>query len=62
MFKLFKKFAKCQDGAVTTDWVLLTAGVVGLAAASTLIINDSIVSVSAEIGEGVQEQQVGVSN
>ena len=29
--KFWKKFRKNENGAVTVDWVVLTAGVVGLA-------------------------------
>ncbi|MFN0115854.1 MAG: pilus assembly protein, partial [Paracoccaceae bacterium] len=29
-FKLFKNFRNDEDGAVTVDWVVLTAAVVGL--------------------------------
>lgn len=32
MFKMFKKFRKDDNGAVTVDWVVLTAAVVVLAA------------------------------
>lgn len=32
MIKLFKNFRKDEDGAVTVDWVVLTAAVVALAA------------------------------
>ena len=31
MLKLFKKFRKDEDGAVTVDWVVLTAAVMALA-------------------------------
>lgn len=32
MFKVFNKFRKDENGAVTVDWVVLTAAVVVLAA------------------------------
>ncbi len=32
MIKFIKNFRKDEDGAVTVDWVVLTAAVVGLAA------------------------------
>ncbi|WP_424832862.1 hypothetical protein [Ruegeria sp.] len=32
MIKIFKKFRTDEDGAVTVDWVVLTAAVVALAA------------------------------
>ena len=34
MIKLIKNFRKDEDGAVTVDWVVLTAAVVGLAVAA----------------------------
>ncbi|MFM2388598.1 MAG: hypothetical protein RLZZ437_153, partial [Pseudomonadota bacterium] len=30
MLNIFKNFAKDEDGAVTVDWVVLTAAIVGL--------------------------------
>ena len=43
-FKLAKRFARDEDGAVTVDWVVLTAAVVGLGMA-----------VGAAIRGGVQD-------
>ncbi|MCW1955587.1 hypothetical protein [uncultured Lentibacter sp.] len=34
MMNFFKNFRKDEDGAVTVDWVVLTAAVVGLAVAA----------------------------
>ncbi|NRB05375.1 MAG: hypothetical protein HRU30_19155 [Rhodobacteraceae bacterium] len=34
MIKFIKNFRKDENGAVTVDWVVLTAAVVGLAAAA----------------------------
>jgi Flp pilus assembly pilin Flp len=34
MFKFIKNFRKDEDGAVTVDWVVLTAAVVALAGAA----------------------------
>ncbi|WP_226781813.1 Flp family type IVb pilin [Oceaniglobus trochenteri] len=33
LFKIAKKFRNDEDGAVTVDWVVLTAAIVGLAVA-----------------------------
>ena len=30
LFSLTKRYFKCEDAAVTVDWVVLTAGVAGL--------------------------------
>lgn len=38
MFKMFKKFRKDENGAVTVDWVVLTAAVVVLAAGVAALI------------------------
>jgi Flp pilus assembly pilin Flp len=38
MIKFFKNFRKDENGAVTVDWVVLTAAVVGLAVAAALSI------------------------
>jgi len=33
LFKLANKFARAEDGAVTVDWVVLTAATVGIGVA-----------------------------
>lgn len=38
MLDHLKKFAADQDGAITVDWVVLTAGVVGLAIAVVAVV------------------------
>ncbi|MEP3843957.1 MAG: hypothetical protein ABJM43_01230 [Paracoccaceae bacterium] len=40
MNKFLNKFRKDEDGAVTVDWVVLTAAVVGLAVAAYAAIED----------------------
>ena len=39
MFKLVKKFNADEEGAVTVDWVVLTAAVVGLGAAALSVVS-----------------------
>ncbi len=41
MMKFIKNFKKDEDGAVTVDWVVLTAAVVGLAVAAYTSIETS---------------------
>lgn len=43
-------FAKEQDGAVTVDWVVLTAAVVGLALVAMNGINGSTGNVASGVG------------
>lgn len=51
--KMIKSFFKSEDGAVTVDWVVLTAGVVLLAVAvSTTIatpVNDELAEIATVI-------------
>lgn len=57
MFKTIQTFLKSEDGAITVDWVVLTAAIVGLTGASAGLINSGIVSASGHIGDAVQEQE-----
>lgn len=47
--KRFKDFLACEDGAVTVDWVVLVALVVGLTTAGYLGMHDSIVGAVASL-------------
>jgi Flp pilus assembly pilin Flp len=62
MKNFFLKFRKSESGAISVDWVVLTATVVGLSGASALLIGDGVESLSGTIGEGVESQPVGVTN
>ncbi len=54
MIKFFKNFRKDEDGAVTVDWVVLTAAVVALAGAAYTSISSGTSTltgnISTEIG------------
>lgn len=47
MIKFIKNFRKDETGAVTVDWVVLTAAVVGLAVAAYSAIESSTNSLAA---------------
>ena len=49
LFKLVKNFRKDEDGAVTVDWVVLTAAIVGLGIAVMVAISDNIGGVTDAI-------------
>ena len=49
MIKFFKNFSKDEDGAVTVDWVVLTAAVVGLGVAGVASVNDGITGLAGKI-------------
>ena len=50
MLKLFKKFRNDESGAVTVDWVVLTAAVVALAAAAYGSIETGATSLTSTTG------------
>lgn len=47
MIKFIKNFRKDEDGAVTVDWVVLTAAVVGLAVAAYASIESGSTALTA---------------
>jgi Flp pilus assembly pilin Flp len=44
-----KTFAQDEDGAVTVDWVVLTAAIVGLAIAVGSVLTDEVDAITTEI-------------
>lgn len=58
MLKAIRRFVTREDGAVTVDWVVLTALVVGVQVMIMVTaIRESLVDVSENIGEEVSEYQ-----
>ena len=53
MTKLLKVFAKDQDGAVTVDWVVLTAAIVGIALAILIVIRAALDTTATEIAASI---------
>ncbi|MEM8655242.1 MAG: hypothetical protein AAGF36_10890 [Pseudomonadota bacterium] len=49
MIKFFKNFRKDEDGAVTVDWVVLTAAVVGLAVAAYGSIQSGATGLTSDV-------------
>ena len=49
--KLFTKFANDESGAVTVDWVVLTAAIVGIAIAVITLISGGVQSASNGIND-----------
>ncbi|MDU9002475.1 hypothetical protein [Sedimentitalea todarodis] len=56
MIKLLKTFRKDEDGAVTVDWVVLTAAVVLLAGAAYQAIEDGSSALTASTGTFISDQ------
>ncbi|MEY8830312.1 hypothetical protein AB9K34_18200 [Sedimentitalea sp. XS_ASV28] len=55
MIRVFNKFRKDDDGAVTVDWVVLTAAVVALAAAAYSAIETGTDDLSTRIQTELDE-------
>ncbi len=49
MKKFLNAFAKDEDGAVTVDWVVLTAAIVGIALGVVAVIRTSLGTASSNI-------------
>ncbi|ETW13903.1 hypothetical protein ATO8_03396 [Roseivivax marinus] len=57
MKQLFGRIIEDEDGAVTVDWVVLTAAVVGLATAAYVQINQNSVSLIQSASNQVGAEQ-----
>lgn len=58
MIKFIKNFRKDEDGAVTVDWVVLTAAVVGLAVAAYSTISDGTDNLTGETATYLNQQNL----
>jgi Flp pilus assembly pilin Flp len=57
--KIFKKFAANETGAVTVDWVVLTAGIVGLGIIVMTKVGGGATTVSTKIATSLGTTAVG---
>lgn len=58
MIKFIKKFRKEEEGAVTVDWVVLTAAVVGLGVAGVSTVSGGVDTLASSIKSGVSTKTV----
>ncbi len=58
-FKIVKRFDKDEDGAVTVDWVVLTAAIVGLAVAVLASVRTGTATLATNISDAISTTQVG---
>ena len=58
LFKLAKKFNNEEDGAVTVDWVVLTAAVVGLGVAALAAVKSGTKSLTTKIDGYLSSQSI----
>lgn len=54
-FQTFKSFLAAEDGAVTVDWVVLTAALVGLGLAVISVISGGMENLSNDIGQALAD-------
>jgi hypothetical protein len=51
--KMLKNFASEEKGSVTVDWIVLTAGLVGLAVAVLATVNTGTTSVATRTSDAI---------
>lgn len=59
MINFLHRFRDSEDGAVTVDWVVLTAAVVGLAVVTVVSISESTDNVGSDVGNYLADFDVG---
>lgn len=60
LFDMIKKFRNDESGAVTVDWVVLTAAIVGLGIAVIVAVGPGIATLAENISGEVADINVGV--
>ena len=55
MTNLIKNFASNESGAVTVDWVVLTAALVGLGLAVMAVVSGGVEDLSTDIGQSLTD-------
>lgn len=58
MFEFIKSYLRSEDGAVTVDWVVLTAGMVGLCIAVLVAIETETGGLASDVAATVQDVDV----
>ena len=58
MFKYLKSFRAQEDGAVTVDWVVLTAAIVGLGVRIITVIGQSATDKSTSVGAQISTMSI----
>lgn len=58
LFNMFKTFRNDEDGAVTVDWVVLTAAIVGLGIAVLASVSGGVTSLAGKISSNLSGQTI----
>lgn len=59
LLNIFKSFKNDESGAVTVDWVVLTAAIVGLGLVVMQTVGGGITSLSSKINTSLSSTTVG---
>ncbi len=59
--KLFKNFKNDEAGAVTVDWVVLTAAIVGLGIAVLATVSSGVENLSGDIDSQLSGQDISTT-
>ena len=60
LFKLAKTFKNDESGAVTVDWVVLTAAIVGLGIAVLTTVATGVTDIAGDISGEMESRTLGV--
>ena len=58
---ILKRFAKDEDGAVTVDWVVLTAAIVGLGMAALAAVRGGTGALTSKINSHLSNMSINTS-
>jgi Flp pilus assembly pilin Flp len=61
MTNLIKNFAASESGAVTVDWVVLTAAIVGLGIAAMAVVSGGVEDLTRDIETQLLTDHVGAT-
>ncbi|MGP1359060.1 pilus assembly protein [Roseicyclus sp.] len=56
-----RTFATGESGAVTVDWVVLTAAIVGLGLAVMAVVSNGVQNLSGDINTQLQSQNIATT-
>jgi Flp pilus assembly pilin Flp len=59
LFNLLKNFRKDESGAVTVDWVVLTAAIVGLGIVVMNTVGAGVTTLASNIASSISSETVG---
>jgi Flp pilus assembly pilin Flp len=60
-FKIFRTFQAEEEGAVTVDWVVLTAAVVGLGVAALAAVKSGTGALTSKISSHLSSQTISTT-